>query len=270
MDKTVYEQVLLKNYKGAAGAEEVWDARAGHFNRSQQKDRSELVDKVMAILQERNLLSGVNLLDIGGGSGRYAVPFAAHADHVTITDVSAKMLELARYNAQEAGLNNLTYAKMEWTGADLAALEWRKRFDLVFASMCPAIRCPEGFYRMLEASKGFCLINQFIESTDSLGAYLTQALDSSRSYEPHNDRDMVQAVFNLLWLEGYEPEIGYLRQQEVVPITVEEAVAEYGGRYGQAAQLKQMDLAEVIARYAEQEGFSVSRKATLAMILWKV
>lgn len=270
MDKTIYEQMLLKNYKGAEGAEEAWDARANHFYRSQQRGRSELVEKVTAILQERGLLSGADLLDIGGGSGRYAVPFAAHAEHVTITDISANMLELARHNAQEAGMTNLTYAKLEWTGADLAALQWQKRFDLVFASMCPAIRCPEGLNKMLEAAKGFCLINQYIEATDSLSAYLTQVLDAPRSYEPHNDRDMVQAVFNLLWLEGYEPEICYLRQREVTSFTVQEAVEQYAGRYGQAAQLKQMDLAELIARHAGQETFSVDSKATLAMILWKV
>lgn len=270
MDKSFYEQMLLNNYKGADGAEENWDARAKHFNMAQQKDRSGFAEKVVAILEERNLLAGASILDIGGGSGRYAVPFAARAKHVTITDISSNMLELAQSNAQQEGLTNLSYIKTEWVGTDLSDLKWNKQFDLAFASMCPAIRSPEGLRNMMESSRGFCLINQFVYSTDSLSDYLMKTLDMKHSYNPHNDRDTVQAVFNLLWMEGYEPEITYLRQGEENSYTVEEAFEQYASRYNQAAQSKGLELQSLIWEYAKQEVIQVSSKTTLAMILWKV
>ncbi len=271
MDKLFYEQMLLKNSKGAEDAEQKWDKRAEDFNLSQQKDQSGFAVTVAAILKERGILSGARILDIGGGSGRYAIPFAAQAKDVTVTDISANMLELARKNAQREGLNNLSYVKLNWADADLSELGWRKNFDLSFASMCPAIRSPEGLGKMLEASRGFCLINQFISGSDTLADYLLKKLNVNHSYDPHNDRDTVQAFFNLLWLEGYEPEIFYLRRDETFSYTVKEAYGRYAGRYAEMAQNEGVDLEELITQYAAgQDVFAVSSKTTMAMILWAV
>lgn len=270
VDKAFYEQMLLENYRGASGAEESWDARAKHFNMSQRKDRSGLTEKVTEILQQRGILTGASVIDIGGGSGRYAIPFAALAGHVTVTDISANMLELAKGNAVSQGLDNLSYIKTEWESADISALGWSGKFDLAFASMCPAVRSPAGFRKMSEVSRGFCLMNQFISGTDTLADYFKQSLDVKPSYDAHNDRDTVQAVFNLLWLEGYEPEITYLRQEDETVYTVDEAFERYAGRYESMALSKGRDLKELIAAHATQGIIRVSSKTTLAMILWKV
>ncbi len=270
MDKLFFEQMLKKHYREAAGLEESWDARAAHFNQSQQRDRSGLAENVTHYLKERGILDGAHVLDIGGGSGRYAVPFAAHADHVTVTDISSNMLALAKENAENNGLANLSYVKTVWESVDIAALGWHKKFDLAFASMCPAVRSPEGFRQMSEVSKGFCLINQFITRADSLSDYLLKELDIKPAHDPHNDRDTVQAMFNLLWLEGYEPEITYLRQEDEAVHTVDEAFERYAGRYEQAAQSKGLNLKNILAQYAVEGLVRVSGKTTLAMILWKV
>lgn len=271
MEKSFYEQVLINRNKGSGEGEHKWDKRAEDYNLSQEKDGSGLPAKVTAILQERGILSGASILDIGGGSGRYAVPFAAKAQHVTVTDISANMLEFAQRNAQREGLTNLSYVKLNWSDADLSALGWRKKFDLSFASMCPAIRSPEGLAKMLEASRGFCLINQFISGSDTLADYLNKKLGANRHYDPHNDRETVQAIFNLLWLEGYEPEITYLRQEETLTYSVKAAYERYAGKYAEMAQNQGMELEPLIAQYAAGEDvFPVSSKTTLAMILWAV
>lgn len=265
-----YEQMLASRNNGIKDAEAMWDARATQFNRAQQQERSGFAERVTAALNARNLLSGARILDIGGGGGRYAIPFAAYAEHVTATDISANMLEIAKDNAERAALDNLSYVKLDWTGADLSALGWEHSFDLAFASMCPAIRSHEGLRRMSEVSRGFCLINQFINDRDSLAAYIIKALGITRAYDPHNDRETVQAIFNLLWLKGYEPEITYLRREEEVALIVEEAVQQYAGRYGEQAQAQGVNLETLMAEYIMQQGPVVNTASTLAMILWKV
>jgi len=270
MDKSFYEQLLEKNHRGGGAAEAAWDARAKHFSQSQQTDRSGLAEKVTAILKEKDILTGAEVLDIGGGSGRYAIPFAVRAEQVTVTDISGNMLEMAKENAQKAGLTNLEYIKLDWAEADLAALGWEKRFNLAFASMCPAIRCAEGLRKMIAASKGFCLIDQFIYTEDSLASYLTNELGVQKTYDPHNDRDTVQAVFNLLWLDGYEPEVTYLRQHVEDIYAAEEATERYAGKYAQIALQHGMDLSALIAGYAVQKSLKINSETTLAMILWKV
>ncbi|MEA3283712.1 MAG: class I SAM-dependent methyltransferase [Synergistota bacterium] len=199
MDKSLHEQMLSKNYHGSSKAEENWDAKANHFNMSQRKDRSGFAKKVVKVLEERGLLAGAKVVDIGGGSGRYAIPLAAHADHVTVTDISSNMLDLAKSNAESLGLDNLSYVKTDWESVDISDLSWSKGFDLAFASMCPAVRSPGGLRKMIAVSKGFCLINQFIVGVDTMADYFRKTLDIKRSYDPHNDRETVQALFNLLW-----------------------------------------------------------------------
>lgn len=270
MDKTVYEKMLLNHCIKEEDAEKKWDARAEHFNMAQQKDNSGFAEKVITFLKERDILENAEVLDIGGGSGRYALPFAVNAQHVTVMDISTNMLKLAHNNAKRDGLTNLSYVKLDWAAADLLDLKWNKKFDITFASMCPAIHSNEGINKMSQASKGYCLINQFITDTDSLSDYLNNALDIQKSYHPHNNRNMVQAIFNILWLEGFEPEIKYIKQTKETSYTTEEAFKLYAGQFEVLAKNKGVELKSLISDYSTQDVFQVNRKITLAMILWKV
>ncbi|NNK46733.1 MAG: class I SAM-dependent methyltransferase, partial [Altererythrobacter sp.] len=51
-----------------------------------------------------------NRKPIGCGSGGTAITHARHVAHVTATDVSGKMLEFAKKNAAEAGIDNVTFS----------------------------------------------------------------------------------------------------------------------------------------------------------------
>lgn len=270
MDITYYEQSLSKQYRGSADAEERWDAKAQHFNQAQKGERTPFVVRVIESLEKRGALTGASVLDIGGGSGRYAIPFASRAAHVTITDISANMLSLAKKNAEEAGLGNLSYDKMEWEKADLEALGWNEAFDLAFASMCPAIRSPQGLRNMIASSRKACQINQFIHDTDTLTQHLEEALDLRRPFDPHNDRDSVQAIFNILWLQKYTPELTYIRQTEHLSLSVDEAWWQYSPRFGQAAQDNGVDLKTLIEEQAREGVVQVTGETTLAMTHWNV
>lgn len=159
---------------------------------------------------------------------------------------------------------------MEWANADLKTLGWENKFDFVFASMCPAVRNVKGFKNMSLASKGYCFLNQFITDKDSLSDYLFDALKIKKGYNPHNDKDSVQAYFNLLWLEGYEPELNYLRFKEKERIPVEEAKTYYS-HIDQTQERKQdIDITDLLRPFIKDDAISVIREKTVATILWKV
>ena len=58
------------------------------------------------------------VLDVGGGSGRYALPLATRAKHVTVVEPSPDSVEMLRSRAAEIGLNNLTVIQSSWDEAD--------------------------------------------------------------------------------------------------------------------------------------------------------
>lgn len=270
MEKAYYNKLLAKGSLGMDDAEARWDAKAKDFSQAQKTDVSGFTQGVLAFLHDRNLLQGAKVLDIGGGSGRYALPFAARADHVTLTDISGQMLNLAQEEAQNQGLSNLTFVKDNWMETSLEDKGWNQAFDFVFASMCPAVKSPQGFRKMTQACRGTCLMTQFITDTDSLATHLKDRLGLKQAYDPHNDRNTVQAAFNLLWLEGFEPEITYLRQGKTTSLGLQEAYQVYARRFEEPAKAQGHRLQDLIAEFAQDHTLTIDSRASLAMVVWNV
>ena len=54
------------------------------------------------------------VLDVGGGSGRLAMPLATRAKHVTVVEPSEDSVELLNTRAEEAGITNITVIGDPW------------------------------------------------------------------------------------------------------------------------------------------------------------
>jgi len=108
-----------------------WDACGEAFDRytSSKNSFSELIERpsLEKLLRE---IAGLRLLDLGCGSGIYALSFAARGAHVTGLDISETMIDLARRKARERDLS------AEFHLADIGnPLPFpESEFDLVFTS----------------------------------------------------------------------------------------------------------------------------------------
>lgn len=269
MDKKYYEDILSKNYDYTFDSAKMWDNKAEKFNMSQQGDNSVFKNGVIKFLEDKNILENANIIDICGGSGRYALPLARLSKNVTVTDVSENMLKYAKNNADKEGLYNLEFVQGNWNDMDFEKLGWNKKFDLSFATMCPAVRTPEGLEKMMESSKNYCMINQYIENGDSIGEYLREELGKKDKYDPHSDRESVEAIFNILWLDGYSPEISYIEENAKQELTIDEAYEKYVGRYGNTAEELGLDLKELLSKKLENNIIKVRKSTKMAMVFWK-
>lgn len=270
MEQLYYENLLQKNNSGSEESEKMWDQRAAHFYEAQKNDRSTFTREVVDVLKRRGMLEKAEILDIGGGSGRYALPLSKEAKHVTLTDISTNMLTLAKEHAEQNGVKNISFEKLVWEKANLADLKWEKKFDVTFASMCPAIRTPEGLYKMADASKGYCVINQYIHNTDSLSRFLREKAELPQGYNPHNDREAVQSIFNLLWLKGYDVELHYLRSKDRYILSREDIEVQYAFVLESIREDRGLDTNRLLSQYAERDGYHITEESVLAMIMWKV
>ncbi len=59
-----------------------------------------------------------DVLDVGGGAGRYALPLATRAKHVTVVEPSTDSVELLNARAAETGLTNVTAINEPWEDAE--------------------------------------------------------------------------------------------------------------------------------------------------------
>jgi 2-polyprenyl-3-methyl-5-hydroxy-6-metoxy-1,4-benzoquinol methylase len=68
-------------------------------------------------------------LEVGCGTGSNAIAHAAFVKHIRATDVSGKMLEIARAKAKAAGVSNVTFQQATVEGLDVPD----KTVDMVLA-----------------------------------------------------------------------------------------------------------------------------------------
>jgi SAM-dependent methyltransferase len=83
--------------------------------------------QVEMLRQWLHLEPGMQVLDLGCGQGRHAVPMAASGVQVVGQDRSPHMLDLARRAADEAG------ATVDWRQADMRDVPDESRFDAVLS-----------------------------------------------------------------------------------------------------------------------------------------
>jgi SAM-dependent methyltransferase len=103
-----------------------WDRRAercaGRANPRETED-----DPLLRRLR-RVATPSSTVIDVGAGTGRFALPLAAHVEHVTAVDPSDAMLAILRRDADERGVTNLTTVDERWEEAGDAVA------DVVFSA----------------------------------------------------------------------------------------------------------------------------------------
>jgi len=92
--------------------------------------RAAIYERFAITFDESEPIAGKSILDVGCGSGRYAVEFARRgASRVVGLDYAAGMLDLARQYARSAGVQD----RCDFVEGDFTALQLNERFDVVIA-----------------------------------------------------------------------------------------------------------------------------------------
>jgi len=186
-----------------------WEQRAASFSRNTSGEKNIIrQQQVLGFMAECGMqLAGAKILDIGSGPGNYAIPMAAEAEWIWALDPSPTMLEVLQERMAVRNLGNITPVLKTWQEVDLAAAGWRKNFDLVFAAMTPGIDNGQMLRKMIEASRGYCLLSKFAgPRRNSLQEKLWQRTVGGEY--PGSCSDFIYP-FNLLYSWGYYPAVRF-------------------------------------------------------------
>lgn len=145
-----------------------WNERADQFAQNMDDERRQKrTADVLGFLEEAGFSpEDTCVLDIGCGPGTLSLPFARAGADVTALDISTRMLDRLRETAQNEGLR-INAVECSWWSADIDKLGFRNKFDLVVASMTPAVKDVETFDRMMACSKQFCYYSGFVRREDT-------------------------------------------------------------------------------------------------------
>lgn len=105
-----------------------WDQRAASFYRAVAGTSAEVEEQIGAL----NLLPTDTVLDMGAGTGRFAVPMARYVSHVTALDPSPGMLAYLEEGMAQAGHTNYSVVRRRWEDVDVGRDV--PVHDVVFAS----------------------------------------------------------------------------------------------------------------------------------------
>jgi SAM-dependent methyltransferase len=273
MDIQYFARLWNEGKATKASGKSFWDNRADEFNKLvRQGIPDERINKIVEFLSHNSLLTKRStVLDIGCGTGRFAVEFSKKSTEVTGIDISDKMLDYAVKNAEAENLTNVSFQNLNWDEVNLEEYGWRKRFDLVTAINSPGIHDQRTLDKMIDASKGYCFLSNFVDRTDSVQDIIRTKvlkLEEKKFY-----KNVTYSIFNILWLIGYYPSIAYVDTNREHVRTLEEACVYYGTLF-ETDNISDDEKKHLIGSYLEEisvNGFVMEKIRTkTAWIYWKV
>lgn len=202
---------IWKNENPECGAlqEKIWDERAAFFSEKALPTKED--NAFLQYLYEKVPLDKtMSVLDIGCGAGQLLLSVAGEVCEAVGTDVSGNMIAAARELAKREHRRNVQFYKEDWGKADLDALGFQKRFDLVYAHMTPAITDYETLDKMNACARAHCILVKPARRYDEVqdAAFARAGILGQKEQLD----DAVVHTFTYLWLKGYEPELSYSKE----------------------------------------------------------
>ena len=252
--------------------QEFWDNRADFFNKKVFNDEK-IGSNIVELLKEKNMLTKeMKVLDIGCGPGKHTLPMAKEVKCITALDISENMLEYLKENMENTNIVNIEPLNLNWKDLDLQDIQWENTYDLVFASMTPAIFNYETLKKMLTASKKYCYLSSFVRREDLLGDEIREYI--FQKYElPFEKTEKIYCVFNILWQLGYIPEVRYLRRKWQDEMSVEEAYSLFTDKMASWVTLSDQDQEKIktILEQKAHKGIITEKTEVIQGILtWEV
>ena len=270
-----YVKRIIRSEKEAREeAVDYWNRFAqtyGVYSVEQQKKKiAEIID---LLEREQMLKNDTDLLDVGCGPGNYSLPFAGKVRSVTALDGAGEMCRLLKQKAKEAKLNNINVLNQMWEDVDLEKVGLLHKFDLVFASMTPAICNYETLIKLIQASRKYCCLIWWAGWT-YYQDLLMQGLWERFFQEKENYRGFdIIYHYNLLYSMGYCPSMQYKDSEWIEEETLEQAVERLSRFFWLYMDINP-EVRDTIAGYVRERStdgiFRQKNDARVGIITWRV
>lgn len=206
---------------------DLWDSMAHNFGTHAPPSFED--NNFLRLLQREKMFDVDSaVLDVGCGTGSYALALAPQCQKIVGIDLSPKMIGIAARKATEAKVKNVQFHCMDWHELDLEKAGFEKKFDLVIAHMTPAVQSADTFQKLSLASKGWCVLSKPTRRTDPVSDHVKKLVGITEKRES-SDMDILYA-FELLWLQGLQPRFEYEQQRWNMKKTLQEAYGLYINR----------------------------------------
>lgn len=182
--------------RARAGREvpDLWASIADNFRGHTHRTEDPVVNLVNGWLRPDS-----TVLDVGGGAGRYALPFALKAKHVTNVEPSPAMVKAFEDAAKTDGVANVSVVQEDWPAAQV------EPHDVVFcANVVYAVADIEPFLRKLDdTAREAVAIVVYMDAPLSMMSALWDAVHQERRI----NLPALPELLPVLWEMGIFPNV---------------------------------------------------------------
>lgn len=254
-------------------AAEKWDKAAADYQRTFKLGQSEYSAAMLRFWEQEGMLeSGMRVLDIGCGVGKYGVCLAQRGCDVTLVDISSEMLRRASENM--AGFQSpWRVFQCDFDAVSGEEPVFSGGFDFIISTMSPAVHDRETVKKMSALSRGWCFITRFAEWRQPDRDEILINLGLEPGPRMRNLRDDCASLIQAVSAAGYVPMVKYvdyawrdLRTPEQMADYLMRAYLE--GREGEPAR---EEIIRTAKKRCDEEGRLADAVSTkVAWIYWKV
>lgn len=226
MDKNYFIDLLEQREVDLEKSKNRWNLRAEEFYEYSKNNEE---NSTMEFLQEFIDLKDKSVLDVGFGAGKYLKLLSDKGSKVSGVELSDEMFRYAKKHCEENGISfdEMELYNLAWEDIDLDKLNWRNKFDLVFASMSPASGSYESIQKLIGASKkGVFCSTHVLRDEDILSKLYKEINGEEYKFMKHR----FWSIYNILYLEGYYPSVKIEHKNRSEEFTPDELVKRYSPR----------------------------------------
>jgi ubiquinone/menaquinone biosynthesis C-methylase UbiE len=247
-----------------------WDNRAGQFAKKPAGRKEDRLAAALDLIGQTGLeIDGAAVLDIGAGTGALAVPLAKMGARVTAVDFSSEMLRHLSMRAKEEKAPIDRMVHVSWDEVDLDDLGFRKNFDLVIASMTPAVQTPDTFGLMLEAARGVCYYSGWIDRQWDPAYHELYRMLFNEEFRQNSHG--FPYPFMYLYMNGYRPIVRIRQDVWNGEETIEEMVDTVAGFFSTTKEIDEpmkARMRDYFTTRATDGKYSSKTMATTGMMVW--
>lgn len=238
---------------------DLWSGLADRFRDDPTRTNDPIVNLVGEWLTPEKIV-----LDVGGGAGRYALPFALKAKYVTVVEPSPAMLEALGDAAKDAGIENVSKVAETWEKAVV------EPHDIAFcANVVYGVTEIEPFLRKLdEAAREIVAIVVFMEAPLSQLSELWKAVHGDERI----NMPALPELLRVLWEMGIYPNVSMMPETPPRRMPNLDAALSLARHMLWVEQGSEQDerLVEAVERVAVQtpEGVVLRRQNPVPGIVW--
>ncbi len=249
-----------------------WEEKAGTYPHPFEEDILSFTEAVSGIIEERCLsITGAKILDIGCGTGAFALPLALQGASVTALDISENMLKRLTAEAQHRGIHGVKTIRASWKKIDPHDAGLSGRFDVVLSALSIAVGTKKDILKMEECSKQWCIC--IASGKIRRGALCEQILRLFRApLNPRPDIRKIRETLEDLWRTFSYESFAVTEREKTTPVQLAEEVAKRLAASGKLPNRPRI-LATILALFngyvGEDRAIECELSSDMAILLWR-